>query len=484
MKNTSQNKYLFQNMFEESKKGMIILNEDGGVFLANSACENLLGYNPGELNGKNLEILAYTNSEHHNKTNAIYEKQQKLELYSKELEEKVQERTHELRETIQKLVQTNLNLEDQLLIIEQTKKTTLAHKSLISEIAKNFPKGLIVVIGKDLKVEFVEGEAIDFLGLRQVIYEGLSMDDFTLFSKPRKSLVKENILRTLSGEHLSFETKFKKSYFSINTIPLFDENNEIISAMHVYTDITSQKEMEFKFQMAFKKEKELNELKSNFISLASHEFRTPLSAILSSAILIGKINELGKEQKIEKYLEQIERNVSHLVVILNDFLSLSKLDEGKTIALVDNFDIIKFSKTLINETNIGLKKDQTVKVSHAMENLLVTLDVKLLRHVLTNLLSNASKYSPEGSTINLKISKKQDNVLIQIKDEGIGIPNDEQIHMFKRFFRGKNATNIEGTGLGLNIVKCYTELMGGTIECKNNLKSGTTFSVEFPTYII
>ena len=480
MKNASQNKDLFKNMFEDSKKAMIILNEDGAIFSANSACEHLYGYNAGGLNGKNIEILTNIEPKNLNNPNILQGKEQNLERYSKHLEEIVQERTHDLMATIQKLVETNLNLEDQLLITERAQKTALANKSLISEIAKNFPKGLIVVISKDLKVEFVEGEALDLLGIREKIYDGLSIDDFTLFSNPRKLLVKENILKTLSGQHLSFETKYKKSYFSTNTIPLSDENNEITSALHVYTDITKQKEIEFKFQIALKKEKQLNQLKSNFISLASHEFRTPLSAILTSTILIGKINEQGKEQKIEKYLEKIERNINHLVVILNDFLSLSKLDEGKVVPVRESFDLIEFSKSLIKEPKIALRKGQTVTIYNTLDTLRATLDVNLLRHVLINFLSNASKYSSEGSNIDLNISKKQENVFIQISDQGIGIPEDDQIHIFKRFFRAKNAANIEGTGLGLNIVKNYTELMGGTIKFKSNINKGTTFYLEFP----
>ena len=432
----------------------------------------------------NLSHLASVAIEGHNNIIALRENKRQLEIHSKKLEEKIQERTQEVMATVQKLVETNLNLEDQLLITEQVQKAALASKALASKIAKYFPKGLIVVINRDLEVEFVEGEALDLLDLRETIYEGMQMDDLKFLSKPRNALVKENILKTLSGQHLSFEIKFKKSYFAVNTAPLYDESNEIVSALHVYNDITRQKEIEFDFQNAFKKEKELNDLKSRFVSLASHEFRTPLSAILTSAILIGKQNEAGKEQKRERYLEQIERNVNHLVVILNDFLSLSKLEEGKVVALREPFDLIEFSEALLKETSVGLKKDQTFKMSNSIKTLYVNLDAKLLRHVLMNLLSNASKYSPEGSNVDLKISQNEGNVLIKIKDQGIGIPEEEQAHMFQRFFRAKNALNIEGTGLGLNIVKSYTKLMDGDIGFKSQLNKGTTFWVEFPIHKI
>lgn len=434
-----------------------------------------------EIELKLHESIASLTIENNKNITALRENKTELEVHSKRLEERVQERTKEVMATVKKLVETNLNLEDQQLITEKVQKIALASKALTLEIAKNFPRGLIVVFNKDLKIEFVEGQALDLLDLRQIIYEGLSIDDFTLFSKPRKILVKDNILRTLSGKHLSFETKFKNHYFSINTTPLFDENNEIVSALHVYNDISSQKEIEFTFEKAFKKEKELNDLKTRFISVASHEFRTPLSAILTSAILIGK--EKGKVEKREKYLTQIETNVNHLVVILNDFLSLGKLDEGQVTAMPESFDLIEFARTLVKESNISLKKDQTLKLSSNTETLSITLDIKLLRLVLMNLLSNASKYSPEGSEIFLKIIKKRDNVLIQIIDHGIGIPGKEQSNLFQRFVRATNAANIQGTGLGLNIVKSYTELMGGTVEFKSSINNGTTFWVAFPIHL-
>lgn len=356
----------------------------------------------------------------------------------------------------------------------------MVSKVLTSKIAKYFPKGLILVVDKELKVQFVEGEALDQLDLREKIFEGLAIDDVELFSEQRKILIKENILKTLSGQHLSFEIKFKKHYFSINTAPLYDENNDVISALHVYNDISSQKEIEFSFQNALIKERELNDLKSRFISLASHEFRTPLSAILTSAILIGKQNGEEQEHKRAKYVAQIKRNVNHLVVILNDFLSLSKLEEGKVEAIPERFDIIKFSKALLKETTIGLKKKQTIKMSYTKEMLMVCLDPKLLRHILMNLLTNASKYSLAGSNIILKLSDNVENILIEIKDNGIGIPEEEQKYLFQRFFRAKNAVNIEGTGLGLNIVKNYIQLMDGDIGFKSKLNKGTTFWVEFP----
>lgn len=214
--------------------------------------------------------------------------------------------------------------------------------------------------------------------------------------------------------------------------------------------------------------------------MASHEFRTPLSAILTSAILINKQNEFGDESKREKYVMQIEKNVNHLTAILNDFLSLSKLEEGEQVSEPTTFDLISFTKLFLKETSIGLKKQQTIIFKSKSDVLSVYLDPKLLTHIFNNLISNASKYSLPGSLIDFTVDEEKSTLLIQITDQGIGIPEEEQQHVFSRFFRAKNAVNVEGTGLGLNIVKHYSELMGGTVTFKSEINKGATFRVEFP----
>lgn len=414
----------------------------------------------------------------------LQENKLQLENYTHELENRVQERTQEVMSTVQQLVETNFNLEDQILKAERSEKLAKTSKSIASEIAKNFPNGFVAVIDKDLKIHFADGEGLEQLSLGEIFYEGMFVDEIPILPKARKVLAKKNILKTLNGERLTFEIEYKKRYFAVNTVPLVDEHNEINYALHVYSDITQQKEIEFKIQKALQKERELNGLKSSFISMASHEFRTPLSAILTATILINKQNQPGRELKIEKYVSQIEKNINHLTSILNDFLSLSKLEEGKLVATPEQFDLIPFCKAFVKDSYIGIEKEQTIIVKHKSLELLAFLDKKLLSHILNNLLSNASKYSPKGSDIDFKIFQKQHSVVLQITDKGIGIPKEEQKHLYSRFFRAKNAKNIEGTGLGLNIVKHYTELMGGTVDFETELNRGAIFWVTFPIHTI
>nr|WP_321230210.1 PAS domain S-box protein [uncultured Psychroserpens sp.] len=427
-----------------------------------------------------MTYLASIAIEKHNNIIILKESKKQLEMYALKLEDKVQERTKEVMATVQELVAVNLNLQDQILITKQAEGEAITSKTLASAVAKNFPKGFMTVINKNLQLVLAEGEALEQLGLKPLFYEGMTLDDILVFAEERKTKIKEDISKTLSGKHLSFEIKYKNRFFAVNTAPLFDENNQIINALIVYNDISEQKEIEFNIQNALKKEQELNGLKSRFVSMASHEFRTPLSAILTSAILIGKQNEPGKEAKREKHVLQIEKNVNHLVTILNDFLSLSKLEEGKVEAINERFNIVHFSEILVNESRMNLKTRQHISFNTQKENLFVNLDSKLLRHIITNLLSNASKYSEENTNIDFKITENHNKVLIQITDQGIGISEEEQKHLFDRFFRAKNANNIEGTGLGLNIAKYYTELMGGTIGYKSKLNVGTTFWIELP----
>ena len=427
-----------------------------------------------------MTYLASVAIEKYKTTMALQESKRELEKYAQKLEEKIQERTQEVMATVKKLVESNLNLEDQIQLAKLAEKKALASEKLASATAQNFPNGFIAVVDKNFKVLFAEGEVLAQLGLKQIVFDGMTIDDVIDFSEERKSRIKDDILKTLSGEHLSFEIEYKNRYFSVNTAPMFDGEENATSALMVYNDISQQKKAEENIKNALAKERELNELKSRFVSMASHEFRTPLSAILTSAVLISKQNEPGKELKREKYVAQIEKNVKNLVVILNDFLSLSKLEEGKVMAAPEQFDLINFSKIVVKEMKLGLKEDQNITIKTTVDNLVVSQDSKLLRHVFTNLISNASKYSSQGKSIDFSISQDQENVLIHITDQGIGIPEEDQKYMFQRFYRAKNAANIEGTGLGLNITKHYVELMGGTIDFKSKLNKGTTFWVQLP----
>jgi len=230
---------------------------------------------------------------------------------------------------------------------------------------------------------------------------------------------------------------------------------------------------------ALDKERQLNEIKSRFVSMASHEFRTPLSTVLSSASLLTKYKDAEDQPKRERHIEKIKASVKQLNDILEDFLSLGKLDEGKVAVSVNEFSLNDLIQDVIDEMK-GLAKDKQKIVYSMNYGELIATDKKLLRNVLINLISNAIKFSGEDSSVWVNSNVNNGTVNISVKDEGIGISDDDQIHLFSSFFRGKNVLNIQGTGLGLHIVKRYMDLLDGEVNLESQLGKGTTITIKIP----
>lgn len=227
------------------------------------------------------------------------------------------------------------------------------------------------------------------------------------------------------------------------------------------------------------KERELNELKSRFVSMASHEFRTPLATIQSSLALVKKYGELNEIEKQDKHILKIKASVNNLTDILTDFLSVSKLEEGRVEHTSETFGLPSFIREVISELKTIVKDGQRITYEHT-GNDTVVLDQKLLKNILFNLISNAIKFSGEGKTIDLVSVVEPGDLQISVSDHGIGIPQEDQKHLFERFFRGNNAAHIQGTGLGLNIVAKFVELMNGSINFTSEENKGTTFTMSFP----
>ncbi len=244
--------------------------------------------------------------------------------------------------------------------------------------------------------------------------------------------------------------------------------------------IAVTKKAEKEALVALEKERELNELKSRFVSMASHEFRTPLSTILSSASLISKYSEPDSHDKRIKHVNKIKSSIGNLNSILNDFLSLAKLEEGMTDLVKSKFNLIELIEETIGEMEGVLKKDQKINFSFIDKKLIVNTDKRIITNILINLISNATKYSSEGKPIDIFLTTESTKIQIEIKDYGMGIPVSEQKHLYERFFRAKNALNIQGTGLGLNIVKKYVDMLSGTITFDSVVNKGTTFKVILP----
>jgi PAS domain S-box-containing protein len=241
-----------------------------------------------------------------------------------------------------------------------------------------------------------------------------------------------------------------------------------------------RKKAEEEAKIALERERELNELKSRFVSMASHEFRTPLSTILSSASLISKYTTTDTEEKRGKHVGKIKSSIENLNNILNDFLSLAKLEEGKTNILTSNFDLVQLIKEVVSDMETVLKRGQKISFELSGDSKVINTDKKHVRNILINLISNAIKYSAEDKPIAIKLEFESTKTTVEIIDAGIGIPLNEQKHLFERFFRAKNAVNIQGTGLGLNIVKKYIEMLNGSISFETKENVGTRFKITLP----
>lgn len=229
---------------------------------------------------------------------------------------------------------------------------------------------------------------------------------------------------------------------------------------------------------SLKKEKDLGDLKSKFVSIASHQFRTPLSTILSSIYLISKYPTTEEQPKRERHIQRIISSANMLTEILNDFLSLGKMEEGKIQIHITQIKIKNLVAEITDEIQSISKPEQKIKYTHSGDED-IYLDASLLKHVMMNLLSNAVKFSPDNSLIDVKTAVHDGIINLIVSDAGIGIPAEEQHHLFERFYRASNADNIQGTGLGLHIVKRYIELMDGKIECTSQQNKGTTIKIIF-----
>ena len=237
----------------------------------------------------------------------------------------------------------------------------------------------------------------------------------------------------------------------------------------------SQKEL----SEALDKERQLNEIKSRFVSMASHEFRTPLSTVLSSASLVSKYSAAEDQGKRDKHIQRIKNSVNHLNDILEDFLSLGKLNEGRVEKNISEINLKEVLEDIVEEMKGILKKGQHLELD-CNDGCVAFTDKKLFKNILINLIGNAIKFSEEDKLISLHARSNGDHIEISVEDQGIGISEEDQQHLFSSFFRGTNATNIQGTGMGLHIVQRYVDLLGGQIQIQSQLNKGTTVTFTIP----
>ena len=243
--------------------------------------------------------------------------------------------------------------------------------------------------------------------------------------------------------------------------------------------VSALREAKEEVSLSLEKEKELNQMKSRFVSMASHEFRTPLSSVQLSSSLIEKYAAPFENPNIQKHVGKIKNAVGNLTTILNDFLSLERLEAGRVEPAFTEFDLVKLSEEVTEEMQMIAKQAQHIIYQHTGLESTIKLDQNLLRNCMINLISNAIKYSGENTFIEFNTEINDQQCVVTIRDNGIGIPDSDQKYLFQPFFRAHNTGDVPGTGLGLNIVLRYATLMDGSLDFESTINQGTKFTLSF-----
>ena len=392
-----------------------------------------------------------------------------LNRLTEDLENRVRERTQDLEMTNRNL---ELHLDERDVIERQLVNSERLHMAM----AHNFPNGIIAVLDQHLRFVLVDGRELKPLGYSSATLMGkyIHAEEFGLHREAVDAL-----RCAFNGDPTMVEVTFKGVFYNLTAVPLPDHQNQIDKILVVFQNISQHKKLEQSLYSSIDQERKLNELKSRFLAMASHEFRTPLSTILSSVFLLENYNGEMYEQNKHHHIERIKRTINMLTESLNDFLRLGRLEEGRIKLVLTDTCVKEYVAEIVKEIQTVMKAGQEIQYVHEGIDLHVLLDRNLTRGILLNLLSNAGKYSPENAVVFLATALSEERLFIRVRDTGLGIPAEEREHVFDRFFRAVNALHIEGTGLGLHIVKKYVELMNGSIDFKSD-DTGTTFTVEIP----
>lgn len=361
-------------------------------------------------------------------------------------------------------------------------KEAVRHDGYIQNYQQSrIPK--IIGIGREVTGKRKSGEEFPFwLAVNEV-----RLNDRTIYTGFIHDLSEiKNAEKRLQMLYEELEKKVIARTYELENVvnQLLALNKQLEEEINIKIKIQQQlKDREAELEKSLLLERELGEFKSRFVSMASHEFRTPLSTVLSSVSLIGRYTESDQQANREKHINRVKSTVAHLTAILNDFLSMNKLEEGRIQTFFEDFDPIELFQEVVEEMKTILKPNQQLIYKQNTNGILVKSDRKILKNTLINLISNAIKYSKDDGTIDCTMTVDESIIVFTVTDEGIGIPDEDQKHLFDRFFRASNVTNIEGTGLGLNIVKKYLEMLDGEISFISKLYIGTTFNIKIPNKI-
>ncbi len=400
-----------------------------------------------------------------------------LEKVNEHLEQRVKDRTNELQ-------QSNLRLR-----IENTMRNHDIKKRQRAELALHEAKdrlqavldavpGCVAWVQSDLKYLGVNRLMANMLGRPTKDFIGQTVGFLQIDIQPLHNFIKSFFQEQLKYATTEIELLIgqkSKHYLAVGQQYLNGK-----AAVFIGMDITERKQAEIKIQKALEQTQELSEFKSRFITNTSHEFRTPLTTILSASEILELYGEQWPQEKKLRYLKLIQKSVNQMINLLDDVLIISASEAGKIKLSSIPVDIVAFCEMLIEEIKINKRYNHTLDFTYVLEQHQVNLDEKIMRQILGNLLSNAIKYSPENKSIQFDLTVDTEHITFRITDQGIGIPQEDQIHLFDLFHRANNVGTIPGTGLGLSIVKRAVELYGGTIDVNSEVGKGTQFTVLLP----
>lgn len=376
---------------------------------------------------------------------------------------------------------------------KQAEKALSQDRELLSTLIKNVPVGIISTdaLGKILFVnpayEKICGYSSEELVGQNPPYPYWDLADLeTIYREFRLAM---------SGEKQHIELWFTRKngerfLARLQPITIFDDQGNMLRHLATMEDITQSKRIEEELSKALETERELNQLKSRFITMVSHEYRTPLTTILSSAELLERYTHKFAEETKLKHYQSIQTSAQALAQLVNDVLTLNKIEAGKQEFNPSPINLEQFCHELMEDLQLTLGSQHNLVFTSQAYNKLTAqqtdsrdssyIDERLLRYIISNLLSNAIKYSPKDSTIQFNLTYEQNNAILQIQDEGIGIPLEDQAHLFESFHRGSNVGTISGTGLGLTIVQRCVELHRGQMAVESEVGVGTRFTVTLP----
>jgi PAS domain S-box-containing protein len=513
---------LLNSVFSSAAEGIVISNDKGMITMANPKSEEMFGYGQGEMIGLTIEDLIPINfKKDHSKLRDSYinhpsprpmgigrdlqglrkdggvfpleiglsffkqgdakyvaafvtditerkKIEERLADYTNQLEQKVRERTQELEHLNLGLLREN---KERIAIEERLRQSQFMYEL----IAKNFPKGLISILDSNFCYLFCDGKELNIQTKPEI------GDHFLLkFPLDIRDVVEKQLSNASMGITSSWEYQNEGNNYVMHFVPIEDTKDKVDKILVVEEDITELKKAEIEIRANLEREKELNVMKSRFVSLASHEFRTPLSTVLSSINLISKYTTTEDQPKRDKHIQRITTAVKNLTDILNDFLSLERLESGAISSEIIELSFADLVNEIEEQMSALLKQDQKLLIKRDFNGDIIKSDPKLLKNIVINLVSNAIKYSDEGKEITLDFKLEDQWIFVKVIDQGIGIPKEEQKNLFQRFFRAENAVNIQGTGLGLHIVKKYVDLLDGSLDLKSEQNEGTTITVNIP----